>query len=324
MEWIKAKYDRLLLGICGVIALLVGGLLVMNVMGFKKQFPQRDEPKPKTDFGTTDALKSLEAAKARLAEVVAIKPPVKDGKPIGLFVSAPVLKTAENELVAVLDPAAKQVRAPIDNLWLYENDLDITRSDIAEIDNDGDGFSNTEEFMADPKSNPRDKKSTPPPFAKLAYKECVKDELSLKFNTYISDTELSFRRTKPADKAFNTPFDLKVGDSFPAEKGSMEMRFKAVKVDATNPDKPVATVDDLLTDTPDDYKIELKQELELPTRKAKIVSSLGTPEEKIVISGEEFSFTVNPDYKYKILSVTDEEVALEAGPEKTPVKLKIN
>lgn len=45
MEWIKAKYDRLLL-VFGVIALLVGGLLVTKVVGSKGQsIKGRPEPK---------------------------------------------------------------------------------------------------------------------------------------------------------------------------------------------------------------------------------------------------------------------------------------
>src|SRR5262245_18296894 len=105
MEWIKAKYDRLLLGVLGAIALIVGGWLVMKVMGFKStNFPQRGEPSIKTDFGTTDAVKKLEAANTRLAEPAHVKAPLFASVPISLFTSAPVLKTSDQKVVAILDP----------------------------------------------------------------------------------------------------------------------------------------------------------------------------------------------------------------------------
>lgn len=323
MDWIKAKYDRLLLGLFGVIALLIGGLLLMKVMGFKSNFPKREDPKLRTDFGTTDAAKALDSTKGRLVEVVKVNVPKFDGKPIGLFVSTPIVKALDGKTYDVTSSTGEPLRPPIANLWLYENNLDLTRTDIAEIDSDGDGFTNAEEFLAEPKTNPRDKSSTPPAYVKLAYKECVKEPLSLIFTVYVSDKELKFRRSEPAATAFNTPVDFKVGDSFPSEKGG-EARFKVVKVDASVQGKEVATVDDLLTEKADDYKLTLKEQLDLPTRKARIVSSLGTEEEKVVVVGEEFYFTINPDFKYKVLNITDEEVELNVGDEKTPIKLKIN
>ena len=72
MEWIKAKYDRLLLGLFGIIALLVGILLVSKVLGFKDNFPKRGEMVEKSNFGTDESGKKLEAAKALLTAEVKV------------------------------------------------------------------------------------------------------------------------------------------------------------------------------------------------------------------------------------------------------------
>ncbi len=311
MEWIKAKYDRLLLGFFGIIALLVGGLLVSKVMGFKSaNFKSRPDVVEKNDFGTDAAGTRLEAAKALLSAEAKVTPPKFKSIDISLFASFPVLKTADGKLVNVLDPTAEPVRPPIANDWLYINDLDITRTDIADIDTDGDYFTNAEEFKG--KSNPRDKESMPPYSDKVTYTECVKDPFTLKFTIDGGDTEITIRRTEPAATAFNSM--VAVGGAFPAERGAAEMRFKLTKVDRTVK-PPVAILDDLSTkDKVEEIKLELAVAKEMPARRAKMVCTLGTPEEKIVSEGEEFSFEVRPEFKFTMGIITDEEVTFEFTP----------
>ena len=309
MEWIKSKYDRLLLGIFGVIALLIGGLLLSKVLGFKGQFPRRADPKEQSDFGTTDALKKLELAKTVLIEPAAIKPPLLNSIPISLFASAPVIKTSTGELIAPLDPKSPPLRPPVENRWLYDNNLDLTRSNIIEIDTDGDFYSNSEEFLATPKTNPRDKTSHPAFWAKVSYVQCIKDPLTLKFAVYLSPTEFTIRRTEPPDKAFNNML-TKVGDSFPAERGGKEPRFKVVKLDSSVPEKEKVFIDDLLTEKVEELEIAKGKPLELPNLRAKLICSLGKEEEKTVSLGETFEFMVNPDFKFYVESITEEEVVL--------------
>ena len=311
MDWIKAKYDRLLLGLFGVIALAVGAWLVSQVLGFKSaNFKTRPKVEEKSNFGTDEAGKKLDAAKALLAAEAKVTPPKFKNIDISLFTSFPVLKTADGKVINVLDPDSEQVRPPIANRWLYENDLDITRTDIADLDLDSDGFTNAEEFIG--KTNPRDKESAPPFTGKLAYKECVKDPLTLKFAIDNGDKEITIRRTEPAATAFNNL--IAVGGEFPAEKGSREMRFKLTKVDRSAT-RPVAILDDLSTkDKVEDIKIEHGGVVEMPGRRAKIVCSLGTPEEQVVSEGQEFSFGANPDLKFTVKKITDDEVTLEYTP----------
>jgi hypothetical protein len=322
MEWIKEKYDRLLLGVFGVIALLVGGLLVMKVFGFKGQFPRETPPVLRSDFGKEQEekqAKQVKDAKEHLAVPAEFKPKVKDGKEISLFTSAPVIKLENGDTIAILDPQAKQVRPPIDNRWAFENGLNLQRMDMATHDPDLDGFNNTEEFLA--KTKPLDKSSTPGIASKVEYKEVVKDPLTLRINTWNdTDKEIQFRRTEPADKAFNTP-NLKEGATFPIERGG-EPRFKIEKVVPPSGTKRVtAILTDLTAKKPEKIELEQGKLLEMPSRRAKLVCKLGKEEEKIVSEAEEFTFTADPSTNFKVLAITDDEVTLEIA---APNQEKIN
>jgi hypothetical protein len=317
MEWIKAKYDRLLLGVLGVVSLLVGGMLLMKVLGFNKEnFPPRPEPTLRSDFGASESTAKLEAAKTSLATERVIKPPVSNGKDVSLFNSSPILKTADQKFIDVLSPDSEPLRPPIPNHWFYNNDLPLPRTDVADMDPDGDGFTNGEEYAG--KTNPRDKANAPPLWVKIVYKESIEDPLTLKFAIDGGDREITIRHTEPVATAFNSL--IAVGDSFPAVRGGTEMRFKLTKVERTGP-KATAHLEDLLTKQK--FTIELNEVHRMPTLRAKLECTLGTPEEKIVSKDEEFSFEVNPDYKLKVLEITPEEVKLEAPNEKNPVSIKI-
>ena len=313
MDWIKAKYDRLLLGVFGVVAVATGGLLISKVLGFSSQFPAEEDVRPNANFGTDDTAARVDAAITRLTEPAAIKSPVVKGKPVSLFVSAPVLKTVDGDVIPILDAGAKQVRPPIDNEWLYRYSLDLTRTDIAEVDTDGDGFSNAEEFVG--KSNPKDATSVPPPHTKLVYKEVLKDELSLKFNAYTSDTDLQIQRTAPAAKKY-TAF-TKVGDSFAVEKGG-EPAYKIEKVEkrpitegGITDVKEVVVLTDLVNKGAKPLEIVLGSTAELPTLRAKIQNTLGKDEFQIGSEGGEIAFPSAPDIKYTVVTVTETQAQLE-------------
>jgi hypothetical protein len=324
MEWIKAKYDRLLLGVFGVIAVIVGGLLLMKVLGFKGNFPNRPVAEEKSDFGTTKAGEQIKDALEALKKETVVKAPVKDGVDISLFSSVPIIRMAgEKENREVLSPDSAPIRPPVSNRWLYDNGLDIRRVDILEIDTDGDKFTNLEEFNADPKTNPRDATSHPPVSAKIYYVECLKDPLTFRFNTYVDDADLTFRRTEPADKAYNTR-NLKVGGSFAEERDGTEMRFRLDKTEGPENAK-IATVTDLKTK--EVIKVKLGETFERPILSAKVTCNHGTPEEKIVKKGETLTFEAEPDVTYEVKELTTEELTLEYTPkgaaEKKTLTLKI-
>lgn len=311
MDWIKTKYDRLLLGLFGVIALAVGGLLLIKVMGWKGQFKTVAGSPRKADKAELNHAEKIANALTALKAPAAVKAPVGPSGAIGLFNSAPVIKIAgETELVSPYDSKAKQIRPPVDNKWLIQSGLDITIFTINEMDDDGDSFTNQQEFEADPKTNPRDAKSRPPTYVKIQFKECQKDPMTIRLNTCLSEKEIQFRRTEPADKAFNTQ-PLKVGDSFAVEKDSTTMRFKIAKADLSDEIRPKVFIDDLLTEAKEEIECVKGDPKEFPILKAKLTFNLGKEEEKLVTLSEEFAFEADPDQKYKVKALTETEITLE-------------
>jgi hypothetical protein len=328
MEWIKAKYDRLLLGVFGVIAILLGGLLTMKALGFKKtNFPRREDPEIRVNFGTDDAGKKIEAAKTGLAEVVEIKEPVKDEHPIDLFVSTPILKKAGSteEYGIYTKP---DLREGIPNKWFYDNDLDITRQDIAEMDTDGDGFTNREEYNGGTaSSNPNDAKSMPAPYSKVKYVETVSDPMTLLFSLALSDTEASIKRTEPAELKWTKT--IKVGEEFSSLKDGDEKRFKLEalkKVQKAGNEEDAAVIED--SQTKQKFDLVRAEPKQMPTTRAKLISSLVKADEKTVSVGDEFTFEAAPEQHYKVVSIDVGEIVLEtwagADGKKETIKLPIS
>ena len=356
MEWIKDKYDRLFLGAFGVIAIALGGLLATKAMTFKKDnFTPRGEPEIRTDFGADDAGKKVEAAnkellalmyeieedaagkkveaaKKLLAVVYEFEEPVREGRPVHLFVSTPVLKKAgSTEDYKVF--GGPELRPPIANAWFYNFDLDITRQDIADMDTDGDGFTNREEYnekwsLADPTkgSNPRDAKSMPASYSKVKYVETVTDPMTLMLSI-LDETEANIKRTEPAELKWAKT--VKKGEAFPVLKDGEDKRFRLteLKPQGGPGDKDAVVIEDLL-DENKKYDLINGTPLQLPTTRAKLISSLVEEEEKVVTVAEEFTFKTAPEQYYKVVSIEPGEIALEtwygAEGKKETIKLPIS
>lgn len=306
MEAIKTKYDRILLGLCALIALVIGAMLILKILSFNSNFSA--PPKPGKELADLGADKSEDVAKA----LTALGTPVErkaltlpGGRVAELFVSTPVLKTAENQIVELLAEGSTPLRPPVSNAWLYNNQLDITRDDIALIDSDGDGYSNQEEFEGN--SNPRNRSDVPPFYTKLVYKECVKDPLSLKFAIYNNgEIQLSRTEPKPPRSAF-----LREGDVF-----SVEPRFKVAKVEmredksgGITEQKPFLIIEDSLAKNAPPLEIKLGQTVARPTLSAKIVDDL-SKKEYVLKEGEEFELPKLPGTKILVAKVTEESTVI--------------
>jgi hypothetical protein len=306
MEAIKTKYDRILLGLCALTAIVIGALLLLKITSFKDQFAP--PPKPGKELANLGPENSAEAVKAleALNTPVKRKPlPLPDGRVAELFVSSPVVKTSEGQEIPLLDKNSPQLRPPIANAWLYDNDLDLTRNDVAELDTDGDGYTNLEEYEG--KSNPRNRTDVPPFYTKLTFKECVKEPLSLKFAIYNNgEIQLSRTEPKPPRSAF-----LRVGEVFPVEP-----RFKVVKVEmreskdgGITEQKPVLIIEDSQAKEAPPLEIKLGQTVERPKLSAKLKDDLGN-KEFTLSEGDEFELPKMIGTKILVKKITEESVII--------------
>ncbi len=306
MEAIKTKYDRILLGLCALTAIVIGALLLLKIFSFKEGFvPPPKDTKQSTVLGEDKSANASQALEVLNKEVIREPLRLPGGRVAELFVSSPVVKTAEGSEIALLDESAAPLRPPIANSWLYDYDLDLTRNDIAEQDTDGDGFSNLEEFEG--KSNPRNRTDIPPFYSKLQYKECVKEPLSLKFAIYNGgEIQLSRTEPKPAKSSF-----MKVGETFPVEP-----RFKVVKVEmreskegGITDQKPVLIIEDAQLKEAPPLEIKLGQTIERPKLSARIEDDL-SKKSFTLKEGDEFELPKMIGTKILVKKVTEESVII--------------
>jgi hypothetical protein len=325
MEAIKTKYDRILLGLCALIALVIGAMLIFNILSFSGTFvPPPKSGKELADIGadkSEDIAKAIEVLNAK-SKVTPL--PLPGGRAAYLMVSSPVIKTSDGVEVDILAEGSAPLRAPISNAWLYDNELDLTRDDVAQQDFDGDGYSNAEEF--DGKSNPRNRSDVPPFYSKLRYKECLKDPLSLKFAVYnASSGEIQLSRTepKPSRSAF-----MKEGETF-----TVDPRFKIRKVemreetvDSVTKQVPYLIIDDSEAKGAPAIEIGLGKIAERPTFSAKMVDELSS-KEFTLRDGQEFELPKMAGTKILVVKVTEDTVVISfimpGKTERKEVELKI-
>lgn len=310
MEAIKTKYDRILLGLCAFIAIITGALLLVKILSFKEGFtaPPKDA-KQLSDLGTDKSAQVAQAVDVLRKTVIREPLHLPGGRVAELFVSSPVVKTAEGSEIALLDESSAPLRPPIANAWLYDYDLDLTRNDIAEQDTDGDGYTNLEEFEG--KSNPRNRTEVPPFYTKLSFKECVKEPLSLKFAIYNNgEIQLSKTEPKPPRSAF-----MKVGEVF-----KVEPRFKVVKVEmreskdgGITDQKPVLIIEDSQIKDAPPLEIKLGQTVERPKLSARIFDDL-SKKEFVLKEGDEFELPKMIGTKILVKKVSEESVIISFIP----------
>ena len=127
----------------------------------------------------------------------------------------------------VKQPEDKEVRAGYDgdkdgiwDQWERKYNLDPFDPDDAKMDSDGDGFSNLEEFISDPKTDPTNRDDYPPVVVKLSLEKVVADPFKLRFKSVIKlpDDSLQF--------AINTRGDVR---TYFVTMGQEVEGFKVVK-----------------------------------------------------------------------------------------------
>jgi hypothetical protein len=166
MNWVKQKYDIVLLAIATLLLTANAGWIVMNRI-------QPTEPEFKVSAPKDNTVAALDLNAIRQASALAESPlkwksqsdlPAGTPERGSLLVSRRYL-LKDGKLIDPLAEGSDQLHPPITNDWLLVNGLDYTDINIKEKDADGDGFSNLEEFKK--KTNPIDPKDAPPSLNKL-------------------------------------------------------------------------------------------------------------------------------------------------------------
>lgn len=170
---VKAKVTALTVGsVLGIIGL---GLGAVNLMGDKagvaRFAPSKMDRETAAELSSSlDALRETQAINATVAEVapLEVRKKTTGGKPPRLapIFFAPQLwqirQGDHNTVVDIYDEQSPTIHEGIPNLWFIENGLmaDMGKAGAADMDSDGDGFTNREEYTA--QTNPSDPDSCPP------------------------------------------------------------------------------------------------------------------------------------------------------------------
>lgn len=242
----EKKYDKVILGVGIGLTLIAAGWTYMQVSSYGETYAlSADLP------NKNPAIEGTAKAESLLTELDAshkIERPAIGKQFFDVFVG-PFLVNLKGQNTAVDIYENKPFHKDIPNAWFIENGLeDIFRmSNAADVDSDGDGFTNHEEYLA--KTKPNSPKSFPNLVAKLSGGAIKHQVFDLAFTSEADPIEFRAERfnARPGDPSIWKQ-EIKVGDTF-GQKPSLD-RFKLVKIEKVrNPqddmDESVATVEDL-------------------------------------------------------------------------------
>ena len=200
MNWVKQKYDIVILAVATLLLVSNAGWIAMNRM-------EPVQVQTALTVPQENAIPSLDLDAVRQAATLAdsptkwksSSPDLPAGTPERgyLLVSRSYL-LKDSKLIDPLAEGSDQLHPPITNDWLLANRLDCTDMNIKEKDSDGDRFSNLEEF--EKKTNPNDPKDAPPSFNKLKLVSFKSVPFLLKFKS-LSKEEVVLKKENSKDES---------------------------------------------------------------------------------------------------------------------------
>lgn len=228
MPNLPKNIEKILLGVAGVAAVGLAAVGFMKFNGVDNDFNTSTTGTGGKDTSIPEAVK-VTAALASLKADRKVEQGMEGTRPVDLFVGIQLFADKNNPNKPVDPVGGPPVHPPIPNSWWLENQVDMTYANSPDRDEDGDGFTNREEY--DAQTNPKDPKSVPSLIKKLAY---VRDESIKWYVLYNLDTDGKWapRLTyvgpdgKLQENRVSMMNMLKPGDVFFAEGSLMGQRFK--------------------------------------------------------------------------------------------------
>ncbi|RYD40125.1 MAG: hypothetical protein EOP83_35735, partial [Verrucomicrobiaceae bacterium] len=175
MSKLPKNFEKILLGVGGVAALGFAAMGFMKSNAVAADFAREVPTSGGKEIEVPEAPATSKAVSS-LTSNRDIDKVEANGRPVDTFVGIPLFADKNNANVPVdpLSTKMKPVHDPIPNRWWIETGADMTFANSPDRDDDGDGFTNKEEWEA--KTSPVDKASIPALINKLAY---TKDESTM-------------------------------------------------------------------------------------------------------------------------------------------------
>lgn len=254
-------------------------------------------------------------------------------RPVDLFVGVPLFASRDNPNEPVDLLISEDIHPPIPNPWWLKHGVSPNFADSPERDDDGDGFSNLEEYRAG--TDPGDSEDVPPLIAKLSYVEDESLAWLVEFGFQAggkllpkgeAQTELGGERER-----FRQGFEdgIEPGETFFAE-GPLAGRFKFLEIEERQVKNERLNIDETLQFLKfEDLKENKRgEQYEVPNRfpKAQIDEYLHYDRTAVLelravgFEGDEFRveertrFSLPPDGdddRYLLKEVTPEQITVE-------------
>ncbi|MCW1886142.1 hypothetical protein OKA04_15500 [Luteolibacter flavescens] len=233
MSQLPKNLEKILLGVGGVTALACVGLGVMKTSAVDADFVRSVPSSGKEEIEVPEAPEAAKAVSSLTSNREIIKQE-HDGSQVDTFVGI-ALFADKNDLNRSVDPRkGTPVHEGIPNSWWLDNGANMTFANSPDRDDDGDGFTNREEFLA--KTHPVDATKYPPLVTKLAY---VKDESTMWYVQFGLESggkwaprfvALTPDKSKKLQNRVSAAEMLAVGDTF-FKEGDFANRFKFVGIE---------------------------------------------------------------------------------------------
>jgi len=304
MNWVKQKYDIVLLAIATLLLTANAGWMVMNRI-------QPTEPDSKVSAPKDNSVTALDLNAIRQASALAESPlkwksqadlPVGTPERGSLLVSRRYL-LKEGKLIDPLAEGSDQLHPPITNDWLLVNGLDYTDIHIKEKDADGDGFSNLEEF--EKKTNPIDPKNAPPSLNKLKLVSYNPIPFRLEFKGDASGDGNEFQINLKDLKGSARSQYRKLGDQV---EGAPYKILKYEAKEGPNARNVIVNLSELTiqnTETGESIVLVFNKEANDPTSFGTFRNLLAPEDADITLKkGEEFSIKPDTSRKLKLIDIT--------------------
>lgn len=166
MSWISENYEKAALAGTLLVAVALGYIGLQTKNAVSTDFNNSPKGSGSNDPSVIDGDK-VSIAKSSFPNDPKWNKSEVNGRPLDLFTGVPLFVDKDNLKKPVDLPTSEDRHPPIPNTWWLEYRIDPSFADSPNRDEDGDGFTNLEEFNA--KTNPADERSHPNLIQKLAY-----------------------------------------------------------------------------------------------------------------------------------------------------------
>ncbi|MBK1789751.1 Amuc_1099 family pilus-like system protein [Persicirhabdus sediminis] len=222
MSWVEENYEKAALGGALIIALGLGvGIATddrLDGIMEDASFTRKSETSLEQMNVATEVIKSLSTEHT-------LNKGDYDGREVDLMVGVPLfVKKGVEEPVDLLK-SAEQVHPGMENTWWLDNEIDPGYVNSPDLDADGDGFSNREEY--DAQTNPNDPNSYPEPIVKLAAVGVEKFDMAMSWSDFGGGSYQFQMKTRGADRPARKV--VKPGEIFFDDGSLMAGRFKYVE-----------------------------------------------------------------------------------------------